>query len=148
MRWVARIALVVAVISALALLGLLAWSTGNATRYAQYYDILLALNVVFALSLVLWVLVLAVRLIRQIRRRQFGARLTARFALSFALIGVLPGALIYVLSVQFMSRSIESWFNVRVDSALESGLSLARVVLDQQLQELETKAQGVARQLR
>jgi nitrogen fixation/metabolism regulation signal transduction histidine kinase len=147
-RWVARIALVVAVISALALLGLLAWSTGNATRYAQYYDILLALNVVFALSLVLWVLVLAVRLIRQIRRRQFGARLTARFALSFALIGVLPGALIYVLSVQFMSRSIESWFNVRVDSALESGLSLARVVLDQQLQELETKAQGVARQLR
>ena len=141
-RWVARIALVVAVISALALLGLLAWSTGNATRYAQYYDILLALNVVFALSLVLWVLVLAVRLIRQIRRRQFGARLTARFALSFALIGVLPGALIYVLSVQFMSRSIESWFNVRVDSALESGLSLARVVLDQQLQELETKAQG------
>ena len=146
-RWVARVALVVAVISALALLGLLAWSTGNATRYAQYYDLLLALNGIFALSLVFWVLVLAVRLIRQIRRRQFGARLTARFALSFALIGVLPGALIYVLSVQFMSRSIESWFNVRVDSALESGLSLARVVLDQQLQELETKAQGVARQL-
>lgn len=147
-RWIARSALVVAVISALALLGLLAWSTGNASRYAQYYDLLLALNGVFALSLVFWVLVLAARLVRQIRRRQFGARLTARFALSFALIGVLPGALIYVLSVQFMSRSIESWFNVRVDSALESGLSLARVVLDQQLQELETKAQAVARQLR
>ncbi|MBC7202686.1 MAG: HAMP domain-containing protein, partial [Pusillimonas sp.] len=148
MRWVARIALVVAVISALALLGLLAWSTGNATRYAHYYDLLLALNGVFALSLVFWVLVLAVRLMRQIRRRQFGARLTARFALSFALIGVLPGALIYVLSVQFMSRSIESWFNVRVDSALESGLSLARVVLDQQLQELQIKAQDVAGRLR
>lgn len=147
-RWAARSALIVAVVSALALLGLLAWSTGNASRYAQYYDVLLGLNGVFALSLFFWVLVLAVRLIRQIRRRQFGARLTARFALSFALIGVLPGALIYVLSVQFMSRSIESWFNVRVDSALESGLSLARVVLDQQLQELKTQAQDVSVQLR
>src|SRR5690554_7449172 len=143
-RWVARVALVVAVISALALLGLLAWSTGNATRYAQYYDVLLALNSVFALSLVFWVLVLAVRLVRQIRRRQFGARLTARFALSFALIGVLPGALIYVLSVQFMSRSIESWFNVRVDSALEAGLNLGRAALDTQLNDVRSRAKLIA----
>lgn len=148
MRWLTRLALVVGGVSAFALLGLLAWSTGNASRYAQYYDVLLALNVVFALSLVFWVVVLALRLVRQIRRRQFGARLTARFALSFALIGMLPGALIYVLSVQFMSRSIESWFNVRVDSALESGLSLGRVVLDQQLQELKGKAVQTAQQLR
>ena len=54
------------------------------------------------------------------------ARMTARFAFYFTLIGIIPGALIYLLSVQFMSRSIESWFNVRVDTALESGLSLGR----------------------
>lgn len=147
LKWAIRPTLVIAVISALALLSLLVWSTGNASRFAQHYDTLLGLNAVFAVTLVFWVVVLAVRLVRQIRRRQFGARLTARFALSFALIGVLPGALIYVLSVQFMSRSIESWFNVRVDSALESGLSLGRAVLDLQLADLNVRAKSMAEQL-
>src|SRR5690606_9477501 len=94
-RWGLRAALVVAAGSALALLALLVWSTGNASRYAQQYDTLLVLNGILAVALVFWVVVLAARLLRQIRRRQFGARLTARFALFFTLIGVLPGALIY-----------------------------------------------------
>src|SRR5690606_3831817 len=88
-----RAALVVGAVSGLSLLGLLAWSTGNASRFAQYYDTLLLLNGILALALFVWVVGLAVRLVRQLRRRQFGARLTARFALAFALIGVLPGAL-------------------------------------------------------
>lgn len=146
-KWGLRLALVIAVVSALALLALLVWSTGNASRYAQQYDTLLLLNGIFAVALIFWVLALSARLLRQIRRRQFGARLTARFALSFALIGVLPGALIYVLSVQFMSRSIESWFNVRVDSALESGLNLGRAALDSQLADLSARARDIASKL-
>jgi len=142
-----RVALVVGAVSGLALLGLLAWSTGNASRFAQYYDTLLLLNGILALALFVWVVGLAVRLARQLRRRQFGARLTARFALAFALIGVLPGALIYTLSVQFMSRSIESWFNVRVDRALEAGLNLGRAALDTQLADLDTRARAMAVEL-
>ncbi len=147
MRWGLRAALAVAASSALALLALLVWSTGNASRYAQQYDTLLVLNGILAVALISWVVVLAARLMRQIRRRQFGARLTARFALYFALIGVLPGALIYVLSVQFMSRSIESWFNVRVDSALEAGLNLGRAALDSQLSDLNARAKEMAGKL-
>ncbi|MGB3289858.1 MAG: ATP-binding protein [Burkholderiaceae bacterium] len=146
-RWGLRAALVVAAGSALALLALLVWSTGNASRYAQQYDTLLLLNGILAVALISWVVVLAARLMRQIRRRQFGARLTARFALYFALIGVLPGILIYVLSVQFMSRSIESWFNVRVDSALEAGLNLGRAALDSQLGDLNSRAKDMAGKL-
>lgn len=147
MRWALRVALVVAGCSALAMLVLLVWSTGNASRYAQQYDTLLVLNAVLAVALVSWVVVLAARLLNQIRKRQFGARLTGRFALYFALIGVLPGALIYLLSVQFMSRSIESWFNVRVDTALEAGLNLGRAALDAQLGKLEGRAREMALRL-
>ncbi len=143
-RWALRLALGVAVISAAALLALLVWSTGNASRYAQQYDTLLLLNGILAVALMSWVVILASRLLRQIRRHQFGARLTARFTLYFTLIGVLPGLLIYVLSVQFMSRSIESWFNVRVDTALEAGLNLGRAALDTQLAELDARARGIA----
>ena len=144
MRLLLRLALIIGAISGLGLLGLLVWSTGNASRFAQYYDALLILNGIFALALFVWVVALSVRLVRQIRRRQFGARLTARFALAFAIIGVLPGTMIYTLSVQFMSRSIESWFNVRVDSALESGLNLGRAALDSQLADLDARARSMA----
>ncbi|MFV0282756.1 MAG: ATP-binding protein [Castellaniella sp.] len=147
MRWALRSALLVAAASAIALLGLLVWSTGNASRYAQQYDTLLLLNGVLAIALMSWVTMLSIRLVRQIRRRQFGARLTARFTLYFTLIGILPGVLIYVLSVQFMSRSIESWFNVRVDTALESGLNLGRAALDAQLTELSGRAHTMALRL-
>ncbi len=146
-RWGARLGLVLVASLALALLGLLVWSTGNASRYARQYDTLLLLNAVLAMAFLVWVLALIWRLARQVRRRQFGARLTARFALFFTLIGILPGALIYVLSVQFMSRSIESWFNVRVDSALEAGLNLGRSALDSQLNTLDGKAAEFAVQL-
>ena len=63
----------------------------------------------------LFVLVLALirRLVLRLRANQFGARMMIRFTLAFALMGVLPGVLIYVVSTQFLSRSIESWFDVR-----------------------------------
>jgi len=146
-RWALRSALGVTAASAIALLGLLVWSTGNASRYAQQYDMLLLLNGVLAIALMSWVAMLTIRLLRQIRRRQFGARMTARFTLYFTLIGILPGVLIYVLSVQFMSRSIESWFNVRVDTALEAGLNLGRAALDAQLTELSGRARNMALRL-
>ena len=140
-----RLALFIGISSGAGLFGLLAWSTGNASRVAQYQGLLLWLNGALALALFVWVVALTVRLLSQLRSGLFGARLTARFALAFALIGVLPGTLIYGVSLQFMARSIESWFNVRVDTALESGLALARAALDSQLAELESRARHDAR---
>ncbi|MFC4275923.1 sensor histidine kinase [Achromobacter aloeverae] len=147
MRKLLRFALVAGALAGVLLLGLLAWSTGNASRLARFYDALLVLNGVVAFALFAWVVALTVKLVRQIRRRQFGARLTARFALAFTLIGVVPGALIYTLSVQFMSRSIESWFNVRVDSALEAGLNLGRAALDSLLADLDARARSMTAEL-
>src|SRR5690625_7077400 len=82
-RWALRIALTVAALSAVALLVLLAWSTGNASRFAEQYDVLLIVTAVLAVALLTWVLILSFRLWQQTRRRQFGARMTARFALYF-----------------------------------------------------------------
>ena len=142
-----RLALFIGISSGAGLFGLLAWSTGNASRVAQYQGLLLWLNGALALALFVWVVALTVRLLVQLRSGLFGARLTARFALAFALIGVLPGTLIYGVSLQFMARSIESWFNVRVDTALESGLALARAALDSQLAELESRARVMTPEL-
>src|SRR5690606_6360773 len=93
------------------------------------------------------VVILTARLLRQLRRHQFGARLTARMALAFTLVGIVPGVLIYTLSVQLLSRSIESWFNVRVNAALDAGLNLGRAALDSQLADLNAKARAMALEL-
>ena len=64
--------------------------------------------------------------------------------LVFALVAVLPGALVYAASVLFIGRSIESWFDVRVDRALEGGLNLGRNALDYLKQETVNKASQIA----
>jgi nitrogen fixation/metabolism regulation signal transduction histidine kinase len=70
-----------------------------------------------------------------------------RFTVAFALMGVLPGVLIYVVSTQFLSRSIESWFDVRVDRALDSGLTLGRAALDNLKDDVSNKARTWALEL-
>ncbi len=57
---------------------------------------------------------------------------------------MLPGALVYAVSVQFLGKSIESWFDVRVDRALEGGLNLGRGALDFLLRETTNKASQIA----
>ena len=84
---------------------------------------------------------------RRLQAGLFGSKLTLRLVLLFALVAVLPGALVYGVSVQFLNKSIESWFDVRVDKALEGGLSLGRTTLDNMLRELSAKADAMALQL-
>jgi hypothetical protein len=62
-----------------------------------------------------------VRLYLRLRRGKFGSRLLVKLAAIFALVGFMPGVLIYVVSYQFVSRSIESWFDVKVEGALDAG---------------------------
>ncbi|GAB4478876.1 MAG: ATP-binding protein [Burkholderiaceae bacterium] len=129
------------------LLFLLASASSNTQAFERNYPVLLAINGVIAAILFVLVLALVARLARRWRQRRFGARLMTRFAVAFALMGVLPGVLIYVVSVQFLSRSIESWFDVRVDRALESGLALGRAVLETQLADVTAKARAMALEL-
>ncbi|GIL06078.1 HAMP domain-containing protein [Betaproteobacteria bacterium PRO7] len=129
------------------LLFLLASASSNTQAFERNYPVLLAINGVIAAILFVLVLALIARLVRRWRQGRFGARLMTRFAVAFALMGVLPGVLIYVVSVQFLSRSIESWFDVRVDRALESGLTLGRAVLEAQLADVTAKARAIALEL-
>jgi nitrogen fixation/metabolism regulation signal transduction histidine kinase len=126
------------------LLFLLASASENSALFDKHYPWLLVLNALVAAALLTLVTLLLTRLFRRYRRGKFGSRLMARLVLLFALIGILPGTVIYLVSVQFVSRSIESWFDVRVESALESGLNLGRAALDSSLADLSDRARSIA----
>ena len=126
------------------LLFLLVTASDNSTSFEKSYPWLLGINALFAFALVISVLSLVVRLYRNYRQKQFGSRLMARLVLLFAVIGILPGTVIYLVSVQFVYHSIESWFDVSVESALDSGLKLGQTALESQLHDLLARGRSVA----
>ena len=140
-RWALWIAIGLLVGIGLVLVFLLAQATNNRLLYERHYARLFAVNVAVAGLLALVIVWGVYRLLARLRRGKFGSRLLIKLAAIFGLVGVLPGLLIYVVSYQFVSRSIESWFDVKVEGALESGLTLART-------SLETQARDFGNQLR
>ena len=146
-RWTVGVGVGVTVALGLVLLFLLTQATGNRELYERNYARLFALNVIVAGLLLLVIGWIVVRLVLRLRRGRFGSRLLVKLAAIFALVGLLPGMMIYVVSYQFVSRSIESWFDVEVEGALGAGLNLGRATLDALSADLANKTRQAANQL-
>jgi nitrogen fixation/metabolism regulation signal transduction histidine kinase len=137
----------IAVAVGLVLLFLLAQSTNNRELYERNYARLFVVNMVVAALLSLVLVWIVVRLAVRLKRGKFGSRLLVKLAAIFALVGLMPGLLIYVVSYQFVSRSIESWFDVKVEGALDAGLNLGRVTLDTLANDMANKTRLATQQL-
>lgn len=129
------------------LLYLLSHASANTAVSGQNYTILLALNIVLAASLAVLVGWQLWKLYRQFRAQVMGSRLTLRLLGMFAMMAIIPGLIVYAVSVNFLTRSIESWFNVKVEAALDGGLRLGQSTLDIMLHELQDKGENMALQL-
>jgi nitrogen fixation/metabolism regulation signal transduction histidine kinase len=136
MKWVLIVGGVVAALG----LFLLATASGDTALLERQYPLLLALNAALAALLAGLVAYQLVAMARRYRARVFGARLTLRLLTRFAALAVVPGLIVYAVSVQFLTRSIESWFDVKVDAALEGGINLGQQAIDQMMLELQGKA--------
>lgn len=126
---------------------LLMSTAADTVIFSRNYPLLIVLNVILALGMVGLVGWQLRTLWRDYQAQVFGARLKLRLMLMFGVIAVLPGALVYGVSVQFVTRSIESWFDVRVEKALESGLHLGRSALDSLLADIVDKGRSMASEL-
>ncbi|WP_417033963.1 ATP-binding protein [Comamonas kerstersii] len=147
MRWVLGVLGTVMCAIGLVLLFLLMQATNNRELYEQHYAWLFGLNVLVASALLLVLLWMAIRLAVRWRQRQFGSRLLLKLAAIFGLVGVVPGLLIYVVSYQFVSRSIESWFDVKVEGALSAGVNLASVTLETVANDMANNTRAASQQL-
>ncbi len=130
LRWAVIAALVFMAGLGMVLLFLLTLATRNRALYEQNFGWLVNVNLGVAVLLGGVIVWLGVRLALRFKRGKFGSRLLVKLAVITVLVGLLPGLLIYTVSYQFVSRSIESWFDVRVESALAAGLNLGRTTLD------------------
>ncbi|MCA0215637.1 MAG: HAMP domain-containing protein [Proteobacteria bacterium] len=147
LRWALGLGVAAMAVIGVVLLFLLTLATNNRELYERNYGWLFVINMVVAGLLLLVILWIMVRLYLRLRRGKFGSRLLVKLAAIFALVGFMPGVLIYVVSYQFVSRSIESWFDVKVEGALDAGLSLGRATLDTLASDLANKTRVAANQL-
>jgi nitrogen fixation/metabolism regulation signal transduction histidine kinase len=131
----------------LVLLYLLSLASANTAISGDYYKILLYINIALAGALVVLIGFQLWHLYKKIKNKVMGSRLTLRLLSTFALMAIIPGLIVYLVSVNFLTRSIESWFNVKVESALDGGLSLGQRALDIMLTDIEEKAENMATSL-
>ncbi len=151
MTRVSRLAWVASTVGALGaglvLAFLLSIATNNPALYERHYVWLFWVNAGLAGTLLLVIAITAVRLLMRVSRGRFGSRLLLKLAAIFALVGVVPGVLIYTVSYQFVSRSIESWFDVKVEGALDAGLALGRGTVDSIVADMATKTRLAAERI-
>ena len=134
--WLLVVIMSILVSVSLILLFLLTQATQRWDVYEQNYNLLFDLNAVLAVFLFAVISWIGWRLSQRLRQGKFGSRLLVKLAAIFALVGILPGVLIYAVSYQFVTRSIEVWFDNKVEVALDAGLSLSRSTLESLASEL------------
>ena len=145
-RWAWILSAVVATGAALVLAFVLSFAQPGGF-YERHFVWLVWVNAAVALLLVVVLVFVAVRLALRLKRGKFGSRLLIKLAGIFALVGMLPGVVIYVVSYQFATRSIESWFDERMAGALDAGLALGRGTLEAFASELLAKTRSAAARL-
>ena len=139
-RWGWTVAALATTGAVLVLAFVLSISGPQDQRYERQFAWLFWINVAVAAMLTLVIGVVAVRMVLRVRRGKFGSRLLIKLSGIFAIVAVLPGLVIYTVSWQFASRSIESWFDERVARALDAGLALGRGTLESLQSDLTDKA--------
>ena len=145
--WWLVVGLTILVSMALVLLFLLTQATQRWEAYEQNFALLFGLNMVFAALLLAVIAWFGLRLFYRLRQGKFGSRLLVKLASIFALVGILPGLLIYAVSYQFVTRSIEVWFDTKVEVALDAGLNLSRSTLESLSNELATSVRNASQEV-
>jgi nitrogen fixation/metabolism regulation signal transduction histidine kinase len=131
----------------LSLLGSLVLMSGaiqNSAKFGALYSVLLLSNTAGLLAFVGLIAINVRRLVRQLRAREAGARLTLRMLVIFVALAVLPVTILYSFSLDFLKRGIDSWFDVSIGQALESALELSREALDLRMRDLLSQTEIMA----
>lgn len=120
----------------MAALVLMSSATENSASFSRLYSSLLLICTVGLLILAALIGTNLYHLLHQYLAHEPGSRLTLRMMAMFVVISLTPVTVLYYFSLQFLQRSIDSWFDVRVEQALEDSLELSRTALDLRMREV------------
>ncbi|WP_434777042.1 ATP-binding protein [Neisseria sp. Ec49-e6-T10] len=119
---------------------LLTLATGNANKMGEYFWLFVGINSLLLFALLTVVFQQVWTMHKNIKHHVFGAKLTRKLMLVFSLVTILPSILLLMVSIQFISHSIESWFGKNTESAFEYGMQLSKSALNLFMEESKNQA--------
>jgi nitrogen fixation/metabolism regulation signal transduction histidine kinase len=119
----------------------------NSARFERLYVWLLLINTVGLVFLAVLIGAKLYQAVRQAVNREPGSRLTLKLVLIFVVLALAPVSVVYYFSMKFLDEGIDSWFDVRVEKALEDALELSRSSLDLRTRQLTRQTQELAESL-
>ncbi len=128
-------------------LHLMSSATQDPTGLGEMYSWLLLINTLGSLLLLVLVAANIHAVVRQVRKRKAGSRLTLRMVFLFVLLSMAPASIVFYYSMQFLHQGIDSWFDVQIDQAMEDALELSQAALDQRMGYLLKETNKMAEQL-
>jgi nitrogen fixation/metabolism regulation signal transduction histidine kinase len=126
---------------------LLASAAQNSEKFDRWLPWIFLINISGLLTLLVLLATKVSRLIRDYRRHEPGSRLKGRTVAVFSALAVLPILVVYYFSLQFLSRGIDSWFELEVSQGLKDTRELSRAALDVRVREFRAHTEVVAHEL-
>jgi len=142
------------ILPALAVLVLLAASlklaeqaAGGTGSFVDAYQWVLGAAVLALVVLVVLIAQRLWRLRRDLGREAPGARLSRRLLLTLVLLAVPPVIVVYGFALRFINATVDSWFDVNLERALDDALEVGRIVIDEHVRKAESGTAELADEL-
>lgn len=123
---------------------LMSSATQNSEQFGESYIALLLINVLELVILAGLIGINLGRLVRQYRNHATGSRLATRLVIIFVVLAVVPASILYYFSMNFIHRGIDSWFDVKIEKALDDALNLSRAALDWRMRDMLRQTEVIA----
>jgi two-component system, NtrC family, nitrogen regulation sensor histidine kinase NtrY len=88
--------------------------------------ILINIDLLLIILLIFLVFRNLVKLVVERRRKVEGTRLRTKLVAAFITLTLLPASVLFIFSLNFISSSMEFWFKIPIDQALQNSLSVGR----------------------
>jgi nitrogen fixation/metabolism regulation signal transduction histidine kinase len=117
------------------LLLLLALSVQNSVQYSKLQAWILLVNAIAVVTVSVLLARKIIELVRAFRAQVPGSRLTARTVAIFGSLVIAPLIIVYLFSLEFLNRGIDSWFKVEIKQGLTDALELSKAAMDVRMRE-------------
>jgi two-component system nitrogen regulation sensor histidine kinase NtrY len=116
--------------------------SGNVLMY-----VLINFNIILLLLIVFLVLRNLVQLIFDRKRKVLGTRLRTKLVISFMSMALIPTGILFFMALQFVSTSMDYWFNSNVEQALQESVQIGRNIYKEKKEDAIRLGQTIGEQL-
>ena len=122
-------------------------AAGGNDRLNTWYPWVLTASVLALLALIVAIGQRLLKLRAELRARTPGARLTRRLLVMLIFLALPPVFVVYGFALNFLDATVDTWFNVRMEGAMDDALEIGRVYLSERLNAAREACDGLAKEL-